>query len=69
MIVIPFYLAYFYKNLIMWRALKEFMPDVGSSSSKSDGSAINSTPIAVSLRSPPEINLFGSRLPINVSAA
>lgn len=44
----------------MCRALKELIPEVGSSRSKSDGSAISSTPIAVNLRSPPEIYLWGT---------
>jgi hypothetical protein len=39
-------------------AINESRPDVGSSSKIRLGSAINSTPIAVRLRSPPDIVFF-----------
>jgi len=51
----------------MFLAINESSPDVGSSSSIILGLVISSTPIAVLLRSPPEID-FLSKPPIYVSA-
>jgi len=47
--------------------MKESRPEVGSSSKITLGSVINSTPIAVRLRSPPDI-VFFKTLPHIVSA-
>jgi hypothetical protein len=51
----------------MFLAINESRPDVGSSSSIMLGLVISSTPIAVLLRSPPEI-VFFKNPPIYVSA-
>jgi hypothetical protein len=56
--VLPFLRASFFKSLQIDFAMKESNPDVGSSNKIILGSVINSTPIAVRLRSPPEIVFF-----------
>lgn len=66
-IVWPFSLAIFYKILQIFTAVKLSNPDVGSSSKTTLGSVINSTPIAVLFRSPPDI-IFLSTEPTWLSA-
>ena len=58
MIVLPWSCARVCNNLHILLAMNESRPDVGSSSKIRLGSAINSTPIAVRLRSPPDIVFF-----------
>ena len=60
MIVLPFERANRWSVSTNAVALKLSKPDVGSSSTSSDGSVTNSTPIEVRLRSPPEIVLCSS---------
>ena len=57
-IVFFFWWAIFSKSITIYNALKLSRPDVGSSSKIIDGSTISSTPMAVLLRSPPEITFF-----------
>lgn len=52
-IVLPF-LAYFWSNFTIFKAVKLSRPEVGSSKKIIEGSVINSTPIAVLFLSPPE---------------
>ena len=56
--VLPSLWAISLKSLQIFTALNESKPDVGSSSRIKLGSVINSTPIDVLLRSPPEIVFF-----------
>ena len=58
MIVLPFTLARLCSVFIIPRALKLSRPDVGSSRTISEGSVTSSTPIAVRLRSPPDMVLY-----------
>lgn len=55
--VLPFSRASFCSNMQMLRALKESRPEVGSSSSKTEGSETSSTPMEHLFRSPPERTL------------
>lgn len=55
--VFPFLWAKSDKSLTIVVALKLSSPEVGSSKKMIEGSVINSTPIAVLFRSPPEIRL------------
>ncbi len=57
MIVLPCVCAMFYSNLQTLVAVNESSPEVGSSNNMTLGSVINSTPIAVLFRSPPEMVL------------
>ena len=65
-IVFPSKWAKSFKSSQIFLAIKESKPDVGSSSKMTLGSVISSTPIAVRLRSPPEI-VFFKTLPMIVS--
>lgn len=58
MMVLPFLWANFCKSLQIVLAINESRPEVGSSSKITLGSVISSTPIAVLLRSPPEMVFF-----------
>ena len=56
--VLPFLRASFFNSLQMDLAMNESNLEVGSSNKIMLGSVISSTPIAVRLRSPPEIVFF-----------